>query len=142
MPCYEMVFIAKQDLTPIEVDGLTDKFKKVIEEHKGKLVSKEYWGLRSLAYKIKKNQRGHYVLMNIDSDYAPIAEIERLMGFNENILRKAIFKVKGFSDEESDLIVSVDAKDYRTGKTDLVKKKKEGKTASEKVDEIDLDIIE
>jgi ribosomal protein S6 len=133
---YEVVFITRQDLTPNEVDGIADKFKKIVEEQKGKLVSKEYWGLRTLAYKIKKNLRGHYVLMNIESDYAPIAEIERLMGFDENILRKAIFKVEGFSGEPSELMVSSDAKDYKTGKAEIVRKKQKEKEPIIVIDDI------
>ena len=129
MPYYELVFIARPDLAPAEVDGLTNKFKKILEEKKGKLVSKEYWGLRTLSYKIKKNQRGHYVLMNIESEYPAVAELERVMGFDENILRRATFKVDGFSEDFSDLMVSVEAKDYKSGKADIVKKKQQKKAS-------------
>ena len=132
MPFYEIVFIAKQSLTPIEVDTLSDKFKKIIEDHKGKLVSKEYWGLRSLAYKIKKNQRGHYVLLNIDSDFSAIEEIERVIGFDENIIRRATFKVKEFP-EVSDLLVSLDAKDYKNGKSEIIKTKNKEKASKEEI---------
>ena len=110
---YEVVFVCRQDLPAIEVDNLTEKFSKVLEENKGKLVSKEYWGLRTLAYKIKKNSKGHYVLMNIDAPYPAVAEIERLISFNENIIRKAVFKVDKISDEHSKLFVSVNAKEKK-----------------------------
>ncbi len=111
MPFYELVYIARQDLSPAEVDNLTDKFKLLLEENGGKLVSKEYWGLRTLAYKIKKNSKGHYVLMHIDSPYPAVAELERVMGYNESIIRKAIFKIDSIPTENSDLMVSVNAKD-------------------------------
>ena len=113
MPYYELVFIARQDLTTIEVDALTDKFKSILEENGGKLVSKEYWGLRPLAYMIKKNTKGHYVLMNIDSPYPAVKELERVMGFNENIIRKGIFALDKLPEKPSELMVSVNAKDKK-----------------------------
>lgn len=113
MPFYELVYIARQDLTPIEIDSLTDNFEKILKDNGGKLVSKEYWGLRILAYKIGKNTRGHYVLMYIDSEYPAVKELERIIGFNENIIRKGIFRVDSIPSEPSELMVSVNAKDYR-----------------------------
>ena len=110
MSFYELVYIAKQDLPAKNVDSLTDKFKKILEEHKGKLVSKEYWGLRTLAYKIKKNTKGHYVLMNIDAPYSAIQELERVIGFDENIIRKAVFRIDSLPKNNSKLFVSVSAK--------------------------------
>jgi len=111
MAFYEVIFITRQDLAPAEVDALSDKFKKIIEERKGKLVSKEYWGLRTLAYKIKKNTKGHYVLLNIETEYSALAEVERVMGFDENIIRKAIFSIDDVNKEPSELKVSVNASD-------------------------------
>lgn len=113
MSCYELVYVTRQDLTPNEVDNLTEKFKKILEKGKGKLVSKEYWGLRNLAYKINKNTKGHYVLMNIDTPYSALSELERVMGFDENIIRKGIFKIEKISKEPSKLFVSVNAKDKK-----------------------------
>lgn len=113
MPFYELVFVTRQDLPANEVDNLTEKFKKVLEQGNGKLVSKEYWGLRTLAYKINKNTKGHYVLMNIDAPYPAVAEVERIMGFDENIIRKGIFKVEEISKDPSRLFVSVNAKDKK-----------------------------
>ena len=113
MSFYELVYVTRQDLAPNEVDNLTEKFKKILEQGNGKLVSKEYWGLRTLAYKINKNTKGHYVLMNIDAPYPALAELERVMGFDENIIRKGIFRVEEFSKEPSKLFVSVNAKDKK-----------------------------
>jgi len=113
MPFYELVYVTRQDLGPNEVDNLTEKFKKILEQGKGKLVSKEYWGLRNLAYKINKNTKGHYVLMNIDAPYPAVAELERVMGFDENLIRKGIFRVDEISKEPSKLFVSVNAKDKK-----------------------------
>lgn len=113
MPFYELIYITRQDLSPTEVDDLTDKFTKILEENGGKVASKEYWGLRTLAYKINKNSKGHYVLLNIDSPYPAVKELERVMGFNENIIRKGIFKLDRLPTENSDLMVSTTAKDYK-----------------------------
>jgi len=115
MPLYETVFIARQDLAADDVDALTAKLSKIITEGKGKIVSKEYWGLRNLAYKVKKNSRGHYVLLNIDSDYAAVAELKRVISFNEDIIKNATFKVEAHQ-KESPLFVSASAKDFKAGK--------------------------
>ncbi|MDR2526762.1 MAG: 30S ribosomal protein S6 [Rickettsiales bacterium] len=111
MPFYELVYIARQDLPATTVDALTKKFDDILKQGKGKVVSREYWGLRNLAYKINKNTKGHYVLLNIDSPYAAVAELERIIGFEENVIRKAIFKVKEISKEPSKLFVSINAKE-------------------------------
>lgn len=113
MPFYELVYITRQDLPAQEVDNLTEKYKKILEQGKGKIVSKEYWGLRTLAYKINKNTKGHYVLLNIDAPYPAVAELERVMGFEENVIRKGIFKVKEIAKEPSKLFISLNAKDKR-----------------------------
>lgn len=114
MALYEVVFIARQDLTAEDVDNLTDKLSKIITDHKGKIVSKEYWGLRTLAYKINKNSRGHYILLNIDAQFSAVAELKRVMGFNEDIIRSSIFNVEEFV--SSPLVISANAKDYKSGK--------------------------
>lgn len=115
MPLYETVFIGRQDLTADDLDALTAKLSKIITDGKGKIVSKEYWGLRNLSYKIKKNARGHYVLLNINAEYAVVAELNRVMGYNEDIIRSMTFSVEEHS-EESPLFVSATAKDYKAGK--------------------------
>jgi small subunit ribosomal protein S6 len=113
MPFYELVYITRQDLPANEVDNITEKFKKILEQGGGKIVSKEYWGLRTLAYKINKNTKGHYVLLNIDTPYSALAELERVMGFDENIIRKGVFKIDEISKEPSKLFVSVNAKEKK-----------------------------
>lgn len=115
MPLYETVFIARQDLTVEDVDDLTNKLTKIITDAKGKIVSTEYWGLRNLSYKINKNSRGHYVLLNISSDYPAVAELKRVMGYNENIIRSLIFCVEKHQ-HESSLMLSSTAKDFKLGK--------------------------
>jgi len=87
MAYYEHVFIARQDLSEPQVNTLRDDLKKILSDNKGKVTKEEYWGLRTLAYKIKKNKKGHYVLMNIDAPSAAVQEMERLIRHNDDILR-------------------------------------------------------
>lgn len=112
MSLYEIVFIARQDLAAEDVDSLADKFSKIITDAGGKVKSTEYWGLRLLAYPIKKNGRGHYILLNVDSDYPAVAELKRVMGFNEDVIRSNIFKVLKH-ESESPLFASKNAKSYK-----------------------------
>jgi small subunit ribosomal protein S6 len=116
MPLYEMIFVTRPNLTASEVDSITKKFTDVLKKQGGEVASTEYWGLRTLAYKIKKNTRGHYVLMNIESPYSAVAELERVMGFNENLIRTAIFKIDNLPTEPSILAVSKSAKDTKGNK--------------------------
>lgn len=115
MALYETIFIARQDLPADDLDALTAKLSKIITDGKGKVVSTEYWGLRNLAYKVKKNSRGHYVLMNIDADFSAVAELNRVMSFNEDIIRSLGFVVESHQ-KETLLFASKNAKDYKAGK--------------------------
>lgn len=115
MPLYETVFITRQDLIAEDVDALAVKFSKIITDGNGKIASKEYWGLRNLAYPVKKNSRGHYILLNINADYPAVAELKRVMSFNEDVIRSITFKVEAHQ-EESPLFISGTAKDYKAGK--------------------------
>lgn len=101
MSLYETVFIARQDITPGQVDALTEQFSEIITQNEGKIAGKEYWGLKSLAYRIKKNRKGHYVMLNIDAPNAAIKEMERLMGLNEDILRFLTILVESHETEPS-----------------------------------------
>ena len=94
MPFYENVFIARQDLTPAKVAELTDRYASVVESMGGKVTKRENWGLRNLAYKIQKNRKGYYMLMNIDAPADAIIEMERLMRLDENLIRYLTIKVE------------------------------------------------
>jgi small subunit ribosomal protein S6 len=120
MPLYETVFIARQDLSLEDVDSMVNNFSKVIKDREGEVASKEYWGLRNLAYPIKKNTRGHHVLLNISSTPSALAELKRIMGYNENIIRFIVILVPNHQ-KQSPLFLSVDAKDYKPGKTAIQK---------------------
>jgi len=87
MPYYENVFIARQDITSAQVDALADAFSEIITGAGGQIHRREYWGLKSLQYRIKKNRKGHYVLMNIEAPSEAMQEMERLMRLNEDVLR-------------------------------------------------------
>lgn len=87
MPFYENVFIARQDISPAQVETLADTFTAIVKERGGEVTKREYWGLRSLTYRIKKNRKGHYILLNIDAPPAAVHEMERNMRLNEDVLR-------------------------------------------------------
>lgn len=125
MALYETIYIARQDLTADDVDNLSDKLAKIITDGKGKIVSKEYWGLRNMAYKINKNSRGHYVLFNIDAKKEAVAELNRVMSFNEDIIRSTTFVNEFGKFEQSELFVCANAKDYKTAAKAASTSKKE-----------------
>ena len=87
MPYYENVFIARQDISAAQVDTLADTFSEVVTGAGGQIHRREYWGLKSLQYRIKKNRKGHYVLMNIEAPSEAMQEMERQMRLNEDVLR-------------------------------------------------------
>ena len=87
MALYEHVYLARQDVSAQQVETLTAHFKEIIESLGGKLAKVEYWGVKSLAYRIRKNRKAHFSLFNIDAPPAAITEMERQMGLNEDILR-------------------------------------------------------
>ena len=87
MRLYESVFIARQDVSTTQVENLTKEFSAIIENGGGKIHKHEYWGLRTLAYRVKKNRKGHYVMLNLETDPETLAEYERIMGLNDDVLR-------------------------------------------------------
>ena len=87
MPYYECVFIARQDIATPQVEALATTFTEIITAQGGKVTKTEPWGLRNLAYRINKNKKGHYVLMNLDAPPAAVAEMERNMRLHEDVLR-------------------------------------------------------
>lgn len=106
MPYYECVFIARQDLSAQQAEAIADHFAKVIEEHGGRVPKREYWGLRSLAYRIRKNRKGHYTMFNIDAPPAAIAEIDRQMRINEDIIRHMTVRVEKLVEGPSAVLLS------------------------------------
>lgn len=101
MPYYESVFIARQDVSAPQVEALADGFVKVIEAHGGQVTRREHWGLRSLAYRIKKNRKGYYVLFSIDAPVEAVHELERQMRINEDVLRCLTVRVEALEEGPS-----------------------------------------
>lgn len=101
MPLYEHVYLARQDVSNTQVEALTKEFTDVIEQGGGKVTKSEYWGVKSLAYKIKKNRKAHFSLMNIDAPPAAVAEMERRMGLSTEIIRFLTVKVDEHETEPS-----------------------------------------
>ena len=101
MALYEHIYLARQDVTAQQVEAMTEQFKSVIEANGGKIGKIEYWGVKSLAYRIKKNRKAHFTLMNIDAPAAAITEMERQMGINEDILRLMTIRVEEHEDGPS-----------------------------------------
>ena len=87
MALYEHVFLARQDLAQAQVDALAEAATQIIEANQGRVVKTETWGLRSLAYRIQKNRKAHYVMLEIDAPGAVVAELERQAQINEDIVR-------------------------------------------------------
>ena len=104
MALYESVIIGRQDLTPNQFEELVDDFIKIIESFNGSIKKRENWGLRNLAYKINKNRKGHYILLNIDSSSDAIVEYERLMRLNEDIIRFLTIRISSVNEKSSPLM--------------------------------------
>lgn len=101
MPVYETVFIARQDLTDNQVKDLTDRFCKVITDAEGKILKTENWGLRTLAYKINKSRKGHYVLIESDVAGPGIIELERVMRLDEDVMRSLTTRLEAATEGPS-----------------------------------------
>ena len=101
MPMYEHVFLARQDLANAQVEAMSEAFTKIITDGNGRVAKNEYWGLRSIAYRIKKNRKAHYVMFNIDAPAAAIAELERQVGLSEDILRFMTVRVDAMEEGPS-----------------------------------------
>ena len=104
MALYESVIIGRQDLTPSQFETLIDEFVSVIENLKGTIRKKENWGIRNLAYKINKNRKGHYMLLNIDGPADAIFEYERLMRLHEDIIRFLTIRINSIDEKPSPLM--------------------------------------
>jgi small subunit ribosomal protein S6 len=96
MALYEHLLIARQDISAQQVDALATHLKTILEGEEGKVEKQEYWGLRGLAYRIKKNRKGHYVLLNINAPAKAVQELERQLKINEDVLRFITVKVDQF----------------------------------------------
>jgi small subunit ribosomal protein S6 len=118
MPLYENVFIARQDISGTQVDALADTFTQLITEQGGEVKKRENWGLRNLAYRMNKNRKGHYVLFNIDAPAPAIAELERTMRINEDVLRYLTIRVAELEESPSAVMLNRGSREDRPRRSD------------------------
>ncbi len=115
MPLYEHVFLARQDISQAQVDALTKEYSEVVTEGGGKVGKTEYWGVKPLAYKIKKNRKAHFSLMNLDAPPAAVAEMERRMRLSPDVIRFLTIKVEAHETDPSIQMRKSDRDDRRDG---------------------------
>ena len=101
MPLYEHVFLARHDLAQAQVDALAENATKILEDNGGKVVKTETWGLKSLAYRIAKNRKAHFVMLDIDAPAPAIAELERQTNINEDVIRFMTIRVEAHEEGPS-----------------------------------------
>ncbi len=137
MALYEHVFLARQDVTAQQVEAMTETYKSVIEQKGGAVTKVEYWGLKSLAFRIKKNRKAHYALFNIDAPAAAVAEMERQMRISEDILRFMTVKVEALEDGPSVMLQrrDRDRDDERGGRDDRPRRRDREDAVAEDVAE-------
>jgi len=111
MALYEHVFLARQDISGQQADALAEHFKGVVEGQGGKVAKVENWGLRTAAYRIKKNRKAHYILFNIDAPAAAISELERQERIHEDILRYLTIRVEKLDEAPSAILRKADRED-------------------------------
>lgn len=115
MPLYEHVFIARQDISGAQAEGMIEQFGTVITENGGTVIGHEYWGLRPMAYKINKNRKGHYAMMRLDAPSAAVQEMERQQRLNDNVMRTVSFRVDAHEEGPSQMMQGKNARDERRG---------------------------
>lgn len=113
MSLYECVFIARQDISAPQVETLTEELSNIIIQGGGTVSKKEFWGLRNIAYRVKKNRKGHYVLLNIDAPSSAVKEMERQMSINEDVLRTLTIRVEELEEGPSAMMQSKNSRDER-----------------------------
>jgi len=118
MPLYEHVFLARQDLAQGQVETMTESFAKIVEDGQGRVAKTEHWGLRTIAYRIKKNRKAHMTLLNIDAPAAAVAEMERQMNISEDVIRLITLKMEELEEGQSAMLRKRDESEDRTERFD------------------------
>ena len=113
MPLYEHVFISRQDLSNAQAEGLIEHFGTVLADNGGKLVDQEYWGVKTMAYKINKNRKGHYAYLRTDAPATAVQEMERLMRLHDDVMRILTIKVDAHDEGPS---IQMQKRDDRDGR--------------------------
>ena len=116
MPLYEHVFLARQDLSQAQVDALAQNATHIIEDNEGKVTKTETWGLKTLAYKIQKNRKAHYVMLNIEAPAGVVAELERQTRVNEDVIRFLTIRVDELETEPSVQMRKTERSDRKGGR--------------------------
>jgi small subunit ribosomal protein S6 len=101
MSLYECTFILRQDISATEVNKVTEFLCSIVKDNDGKVLKNEYWGLRSLAYPVKKNKKGHYVMLVIEAEQEIILELQRKVKLSEDVIRNLIIKIESFDKKDS-----------------------------------------
>jgi len=104
MPFYECVFIARSEVTQQQVEAIAEQVGATLGEQGGEIRKREYWGLRSLAYRIKKNRKGHYMLLGVSAPPAAMQEVERQLGLNEDVLRSLTLRIEAIEEAPSAIL--------------------------------------
>ncbi len=126
MSLYECVVIARQDIAATQVETLTDDLTNILTAQGGQVSKREYWGLRNIAYRMKKNRKGHYVLLNIDAPSVAVKEMERQMSLNEDILRFQTVRVEELEEGPSAVMQSKNQRDERPRREEGDRPRREG----------------
>ncbi len=118
MPLYEHVMIARQDLSNAQAEGLVEHFSTVLADNGGTVVESEYWGVKTMAYKINKNRKGHYAFLKTDAPSPAVQEMERLMRLHDDVMRVMTIKVKEHDEGPSIQMQKKDERDVRRERRD------------------------
>ena len=113
MPLYEHVFISRQDLSNAQAEGLIEHFGAVLNDNGGHIVDQEYWGVKTMAYKINKNRKGHYAFLKTDAPATAVQEMERLMRLHDDVMRVLTIKVDEHAEGPSVQMQKRDERDNR-----------------------------
>ena len=113
MALYEHVFISRQDLSNAQAEGLIEHFSAVLSDNDGKVIDQEYWGLKTMAYKINKNRKGHYAFLKSDAPSSAVQEMERLTRLHEDVMRVMTIRVDEHEEGPSVVIQAKSAKEER-----------------------------
>jgi len=131
MPLYEHVYLARQDVTAQQVEELTAQYKGVIEQMGGKVAKTEYWGVKSLSYRLRKNRKAHFTLMNVDAPPAALAEIERQERLSEDVLRYLTIRVSEHEEGPSAMMRKADRERDRDERRGERRREREGREGYE-----------
>ena len=135
MPLYESVFIARQDVPAQDVEALAERFAEILAGQGGRVAKREYWGLKNMAYRIKKNRKGHYTMLQIEAPADAVHEMERNMRINEDVLRYLTVRIEALDDEASVMMQTRSARDDRSRRDDRRGRSGEPRARAEAADD-------